>query len=81
MRYGRVLFTYPDTTGVHTHRNIIDDALNLDAPTFCRDMITCVENWYATKQRDPNVQANLPRLVKYRAHGILPYLVGKPLIA
>jgi len=66
MQYGRVLFT------LH--------ALNLDAVRFCRDMIECVSTWYAAKQNDPNVQANLSRLVQFRANGMAHYMVGVPLI-
>jgi hypothetical protein len=81
MQYARVIFTIPNAQRNVFHRNIINDALNLDAVTFCRDVIKCVSDWYAAKQNDPNVQANLPRLLRLRPNGIAPYMVGMPLIA
>jgi len=81
MHYERVLFTVPNQQRNVFHNNVIGDALNLDATIFCRDMIRAVLNWYATKKNDPNVQANLPRLVQFRPGGLAPYMVGMPLIA
>jgi hypothetical protein len=80
MQYSRVLFTVPNPQKNLYHRNIANDALNLDALQFCRDMIECVSAWYAAKQGDPNVQANLPRLVQFRANGLAPYMPGVALI-
>lgn len=80
-QYARILFTIPNAAGNVFHRNIIDDALNLDVVTFCRNMIDAVSRWYAANQNDPNVQRNLPRLVQYHAQGLAPYMVGMPLIA
>ncbi len=81
MQYGRILFTVPNRNGNFFHRNVINDALNLDAITFCRDVLQCVAVWYAAKQSDIHVQANLPRLLKFRLNGLAPYMVGIPLIA
>jgi hypothetical protein len=81
MQYARILFTVPNLQGNVYHQNILNDVLNLDAGIFCRDMIECVRSWYAAMQNDACVQANLPRLVQFRAHGLAPYMVGMPLIA
>lgn len=81
MQYARVLFTLPNAHNNVFHQNIINDALNLDAVIFCRDMAGAVARWYAAKQNDPNVTANLPRLVQFHEHGLAPYMVGMPLIA
>ena len=81
MQYSRVLFTVPSAQQNVFHNNIINDALNLDAPTFCRDILAAVDRWYAAMSEDPNVQSNLPRLIQYREHGLPPYLSGMPLIA
>ncbi len=81
MQYARILFTLPNPRGAILHNNIIGDALNLDAITFCRDMVQSALRWYEAKQDDPNVLANLPRLVQYHENGLRPYVVGIPLIA
>lgn len=81
MQYSRVLFTIPNPQQNVFHNGITEDALNLYTPIFCQDVLTAVEQWYEAQRNDPNVIANLPRLVQYREHGLTPYMVGVPLIA
>lgn len=81
MQYARVLFTVPNAQRNFFHNNIMNDALNLDAQTFCRDFIVSVRAWLAANAGDPNVQANLPHLLQYRPQGLAPYMVGMPLIS
>lgn len=81
MQYGRILFTLPNRQNNVFHNNIINDALNLDALLFCRDVISCARLWFDGKQNDPIVQNNLPNLVQLRPQGLAPYMVGMPLIA
>jgi hypothetical protein len=81
MQYSRVLFTIPNAQRNVFHRNIFNDALNLDAVVFCRDVVRCVSEWYEAKHNDPNVKANFPRLLRLRVNGLAPYMVGVPLIA
>lgn len=81
MQYARILFTLPNPNRNVFHRNVINDALNLDVVIFCRDMVRAVEQWYAAKHNDPNVVANLPRLMRHHERGLAPYMVGMPLIA
>ena len=80
-QYGRVLFTLPNAQKNFFHNNIINDALNLDACRFCRDIIANVSRWYDARKNDPNVQANLPRLLRLYPNGLRPYMVGMPLIS
>lgn len=81
MQYSRVLFTLPNPQNNYFHNNILNDALNLDASTFCRDMVAAVGQWHEAKQGDANVKANLPRLLRLYPTGLAPYMVGMPLIA
>lgn len=81
MQYSRILFTVPNPQRIFCHRNIFNDALNLDACTFCRDIMDSVSRWYAAKQSEPAVQANLPRLLRLHPKGLAPYMVGIRLIA
>lgn len=81
MQYARVLFTVPNPANNVFHQNVMGDALNLDVLTFCHDMIQAVSQWQAAKQNDPNVQANMSRLLRYHEHGLAPYMVGMPLIS
>jgi len=81
MQYSRVLFTIPNANRNVYHNNILNDALNLDAPRFCQDIVESVSAWYESKKNDPNVTQNLPRLLRLHPNGLPPYMVGMPLIA
>src|SRR5439155_17534405 len=45
MPYSRVLFALPNPQRHVIHNNIWNDALNLDAQIFCRDVLACVDRW------------------------------------
>jgi len=42
--YARAIFVEPSPIGVF-HNNVLNDALNLDIPIFCRDMIEGAQRW------------------------------------
>ena len=81
MQYGRIIFTLPNAQGSKFHNNIIRDALNMDAETFCRDMVQSMSVWYASKKDTKQVVSNLPRLLRTYPNGLHPYMVGMPLIS
>jgi len=62
------------------HCNVFNNALNLDIPMFCEDMIDGVEAWFALKKTDENVQRNLANLVQLHPNGLSPYLPGVPAV-
>jgi hypothetical protein len=66
MQYARVIFTLPNAQNNVFHNNIINDALNLDAVTFCRDIIEAARVWAFAKQNDALVQQNASLLVQLR---------------
>jgi hypothetical protein len=83
-QYARIIFTAPKAgtpsgSAPMLHNNIFNDALNLDADEFCRDMIKAVLDWYFAKQTDVHVQANFPHLVRLYENGLLPY-INAPLL-
>ena len=55
--------------------------LQIDAAWFCQQFTDAVRQWAITKVNDPNVQTNVPNLVRLRPEGLPPYIVGIPLIA
>lgn len=81
MQFSRVIFSLPDGRNNVFHQNILNDALNLDAVQFCRDMQTAVRSWWATQATDPHVQSNIPNLMQYRPDGLSPYMIGVPVIS
>ena len=81
MQYSRVVFTLPDGRGNVFHRNLMNDALNLDAGTFCEDILSAVTRWQQAHETDPIVQTNLLSLLTFHPNGLAPYFVGIPVIA
>ena len=92
-RYDRVIFLAPNpslrmakdilvtvTPGV-TFGDVTGKVLQIEAVWFCEQFIDAVQQWAVTKINDPNVQTNVPNLVRLRPEGLPPYIVGVPLIA
>ncbi len=75
--YQRVIFVEPGPIGVF-HNNVLNNALNLDIPTFCSDMIAGVHAWLPTVQGSPTFQANSQNFFTRHPNGIAPYIVGAP---
>jgi len=57
------------------------DAYVYSVEHFCKEVIVAVRTWFAAKQNDANVIANMPRLVRVHPNGLAPYIVGEPVIA
>ncbi len=92
-RYDRVVFLAPNKSfrlsgdilvtsapGVN-FGSVQGKVLQIEALWFCQQFISAARNWAETKRQDPNVQTNLPNLVRFRPEGLSPYIVGVPLIA
>ena len=54
--------------------------LNLDAVTWCHDVMASVRSWFSANSGNTNVSANIGNLVQYREHGLAPFIVGLPMI-
>lgn len=80
-QYARVLFTTPSAQGAAFHAEVVNDALNLDTPTFCRDMAGAGLRWLEARGDDPVVRRNLARALEHRPAGLDPFMVGVPLLA
>jgi len=79
MQYQRIFFTLRPGGNVF-HCNVFNNALNLDIPMFCKDVIDGVEEWFALKKTDKNVQRNLANLVQFHPNGLAPFLTGVPAV-
>jgi hypothetical protein len=74
----RVLFVPP---GPGTFVNCkFNDAYVCSVVEFCRIMTESVRDWYHANAADPNVRANVERLVRLHPNGIAPYFHGVPVI-
>jgi hypothetical protein len=50
-RYARVLFVPRGRSSNVFHNNVLNDALNLDIPMFCRDVVDAATAWRATVEQ------------------------------
>lgn len=78
--YARVLFVAPVNGNVF-HNNILNDALNLDLPTFCSDVSTAVRQWKSSMKDDENFLRNSTSLMRWYPAGLAPYIVGAPVLS
>ena len=77
--YSRVIFLEPNKR-IFMHLNVAEDVLNLDIPTFCRDMVEGARSWLPTVEGTPQFDANLSAFMTRHPNGIAPYIVGMPVI-
>jgi hypothetical protein len=78
--YSRILFLEPGASNSVFHNNILNDALNIDVRTFCRDIIAGVRTWQPTASATPEYKTNYPLFMQRYPNGIAPYIVGTPVI-
>lgn len=78
--YSRVIFTSPVRGQPYLHNNTINNALNLDIPSFCNTFIKGAESWLGDVQNDPNYLRNTEKIIKTYPNGLLPFITGIPII-
>lgn len=86
--YERILFVESQATGVTLHLNVDERSvdgetvrvLNIDVPTFCKDMIEGVEQWLPQVEMTSTFERNYERFMKRHPNGLHPYIVGPPVI-
>lgn len=81
--YDRVLFLEPQfaaARGMKFHRNILNDALNLDLVTFCTDVTAGARKWLQIAQGSPNYTKNYELAFRRFAGGLPPFIVGAPVV-
>ena len=75
--YDRVLFLAPLPGGECVmHKNILNDALNLDLVLFCKDLVNGVRDWVATESHQPDFQKNINTVLRRYPGGLSPYIIG-----
>lgn len=63
--------TIPEFPGKKTHFNNIKNVLQLDASTFCQDLIREARRWLSDTIDDPVVQKNLQKMMKINHSGFI----------
>ena len=75
--YSRIIFLEPNL-GRTLHRNILNDAYNIDLKIFCTDIVNSVREWLEVVKEDDNFIENNKHLMKRYENGIPPYIGGIP---
>lgn len=78
--YERIIFVAPNS-GTSFHNNVFDNALNLDLPTFCGDVMDAVRRWETSMQGNANYELNIQSLMRWHPKGLSPYIVGVPVLS
>lgn len=78
--YGRILFVEPGATSNIFHNNVLNDALNIDAAIFCKDVLAGAAAWLQIMQNSDNYRKNFPLFMQRYPAGLPPYIVGIPVI-
>lgn len=79
--FSRVIFTFPTPSRNIFHNNVLNDALNLDIPLFCKTLIGATEKWLEEKKDSKNYKRNIKKTIKVYPHGLSPYIAGHPVIS
>lgn len=77
--YSRIIFIEPGLP-MCFHRNVLNNAYNIDLRIFCSDVIAGVRAWLTDVQHHANFQKNYEHLMKRYPEGLPPYIVGIPVI-
>lgn len=78
--YARIIFIEPGATSSVVHYNILNDALCIDLPSFCREVIVAARLWLEAVEGTEPYQTNRDRFVRRHEHGIAPYIGGVPVV-
>lgn len=79
--FSRVMFVEPRSTSTVIHYGILNDALTIDLPSFCREITQGYRDWVAVAQSDAIYTQNMANTMQRHAGGLAPYIVGVPVIS
>jgi hypothetical protein len=79
--FSRVMFIEPQSTTHVIHYGILNDALTIDLPSFCREVTQGYRDWVAVAQEEENYKKNIANTIQHHANGFAPYIVGVPVIS
>ena len=78
--FARVIFLIPGTSTVFMHRNVLNDAYNIDLAAFCSDMVNAARVWQQTAVGTQPYERNAEKLISLHPSGLPPYIVGLPVL-
>ena len=78
--YSRIIFVEPGATTNTFHYNILNDALNIDVGSFCREIIAGAREWLDAVEGTERYKANYDKFARRYPKGLPPYIVGLPVV-
>lgn len=76
----RIIFVAPGATTNVIHYAMFKDALCIDLPSFCREMIDGTNAWLASVEGTGLFQTNYDRFARLHEGGLPPYISGVPVV-
>jgi|GEM_PF-4209288 hypothetical protein len=77
--YEAIVLTLPG--GGVFHRNLMDNAIQLDLITFCTEVLDAVQAWWDAGKGTEPIKTNSENVVRIRMDGLPPYVEGPAVLA
>jgi hypothetical protein len=78
--FSRIMFVEPDLTRPVIHYGRLNDALCIDLPSFCREVISGTSLWLDAVEGSDRFRGNYDRFARRHAAGLPPYILGVPVV-
>jgi hypothetical protein len=78
--FSRIIFIEPGSTTNVVHYGVVNDALCIDLPSFCREVIAGVRLWLDGVEGAELFKTNYGKFVRRHDGGLKPYIVGVPVV-
>lgn len=80
-KFSRVIFIEPNTTENRLHYEQINDALLIDLPSFCREVVQGFGAWIDDAKETENYKRNIAQTIQRYPDGLPDYIGGVPVIS
>lgn len=78
--FSRILFIEPGSTKTVHHYGTSEDALIIDLPSFCQEIISGFREWMASAKGTENYEKNIQETLRRYDNGFAPHIGGVPVI-
>jgi hypothetical protein len=80
-KFERIMFIEPGATTNVIHYSRINEALCIDLPSFCTEVLQGARKFLAEEKENLNVRRNMLHFVQRYPEGLTPYIGGVPVIS
>lgn len=79
--FSKIIFIEPGATTNIVHYARLSDALGIDVPTFCKEMVAGAREWLEKVENTERYLHHYERFASRHPDGLSPYIAGVPVIA